>query len=191
MEMEKKIAFIMENVRMTERMALLAEELDEMCDAAEYFRYSIRRAKSRKGRRYTMDKNFQDDMVAEMADVMAVLICISDPETLKKWLDHMECMDKTMRTGKDMKDLVGMLIFSGKSLRRWAFKHRRIGSKDNPTPYDKEFVEGIMVLSMYQVVVCMYGCMNAQQIDFFEWETEEKINRWYNRLTGGMEDEQK
>lgn len=180
----EKIDFIAGTVRKTEKMALLAEELDELADAAEIFRNSIQRKRSSKGRRYTMSKGAEERMVSEMADVMAVLMCTFHPDDMKDAVTYaeMQMADIKIRTGADLRKEVQELMKWCKALRVMAFKRRRINSKDNPTDRTKIYVDAMIGMILPVLLAEMFALIADDQANLFDDWTDAKIERWYNRL---------
>ena len=180
----EKMDFIAGAVRPTEKMALLAEELDELADAAIIFRNSIQEKRSRKGRRYTMSKEDRDEMIAEMADVMAVLICTIHPDDMRIALEYAEMHrgETKIRTGTDLKRELNQMIAICRIFREMAFKHRRCGSKDNPTAVPKEHIDGIIGVCIPLLLGYMMDLHDEELEAKSERMLKEKIDRWYDRL---------
>ena len=179
-----KMDFIAGAVRGTEKMALLAEELDELADAAELFRDCIVETRSRKGRRYTINKYAQKDMVSEMADVMAVMICTFHPADMRLALEYAEMHrdEGKIRTGKDLKNELNQLISVCKIFRNMAFKHRRVGSKDNPTAVPKKHIDGMIGVAIPLLLASMMALLDEEWEAKSEKMLKEKIERWHDRL---------
>lgn len=195
MDFYNKIDFIAGTVRGTEKMALLAEELDELADAAEIFKNTIKEKRTKRGRRYTMNQYAMERMISEFADVMAVMMCTFHPEDLKyamEWAD-MQIENTRIRTGADLKKELNELIFACKALRTMAFKHRRIGSKDNPTDRTREYVNMMIGVHIPLMIAEMFIIMHPEQVPEWDKKLDSKINRWYDRLMkmqGSDENEQ-
>ena len=179
-----QVEYIVDKVSLEERFALLAEEVAEMCDAAENYRYSIQQKRKGKGRWKESNRELQKEMAEEIADVLAVILCCVDPTNMEIVIEIAENDLKQMRvrTKGDLKMYLGWLVNTGQIMRNVAFKYRRTIVKDNPTRWTEEYAVDMFSLGLPLFMAEMAAVIPDEQEKALEKMIFAKIERWYNRL---------
>ena len=185
-KMQENIKLICEKVSMGERMAMLAEETDELADAARLLLGSITESR-RKGRSYSYGRYASEDVAEEMADVLAVMLCTFDGETLCTMIDCIDSHVKPARSAGELKKSLRELIEVCRLVRSVAFKMRRIDNKENPTDWTKEQVDELLSVFSCKLLMVMSGILRQWQLAGIERRMEQKLDRWAMRLKGEAE----
>lgn len=185
-KMQENIALICERVSMGERMAMLAEETAELADAARLLRESITESR-RKGRKFTFGREASEEVEEEIADVLAVMLCTFDGETIYKVLDYSDSHAKPARSAGELKKRLRELIALSGIVRYVAFKRRRIGNKENPTDWRQEQAEEFLSVFVGGLLAAMTGILRQWQLAGIGCKIEQKLTRWAMRLKGETE----
>lgn len=185
-KMQENIMLIYERVSMGERMAMLAEETAELADAAWLLLESITQSR-RKGQKCTFGRVASEDVEEEIADVLAVMLCTFNAETICKMLDYGNSHMKPARSAGGLKKGLRELIEVCSLVRGAAFKMRRIGNKENPTDWTKEQAEEFLN-AFYSILLAeMSRTMRQWQLAGVVRKMEQKLDRWAMRLKGETE----
>ena len=185
-KMRENIKLICERVSMGERMAMLAEETDELADAAQLLLESITQSR-RKGRKYTFGRVAREAVEEEIADVLAVMLCTFEGETIYKALDYGDSHTKAARSAGELKKGLQDLIALCGFVRCLAFKWRRIDNEENPTDWTKEQAEEFLRVFVGGLLAAMSGILRQWQLAGVVRKMEQKLNRWAKRLKGEVE----
>ena len=185
-KMRENIKLICERVSMGERMAMLAEETAELADAARLLLESITESR-RKGRKFTFGREASEEVAEEIADVLAVMLCTFDGETIYKALDYGGSHAKPARSAGELKTGLRELISFCSIVRYVAFKMRRIGNKENPTDWTKEQAEEFLGVFVGGLLAAMTGILRQWQLAGIWCKMEQKLDRWAMRLKGETE----
>lgn len=119
-KMQENIKLICERVSMGERMAMLAEETAELADAAQLLLESITESR-RRGRKFACGRYASEEVEEEIADVLAVMLCTFDGETIYKVLDYSDSHAKPARSAGELKKRLRELIALSGIVRYVAF----------------------------------------------------------------------
>lgn len=185
-KMQENIKLICERVSMGERMAMLAEETAELADAAQLLLESITESR-RRGRKCTFGRMAREDAEEEIADVLAVMLCTFDGETIYKVLDYSDSRAKPARSAGELKKRLRELIALSGIVRYVAFKRRRIGNKENPTDWRQEQAEEFLSVFVGGLLAAMTGILRQWQLAGIGCKIEQKLTRWAMRLKGETE----
>ena len=185
-EMRENIKLICERVSMGERMAMLAEETAELADAAQLLLESITESR-RKGRKFACGRYASEEVEEEIADVLAVMLCTFDGETIYKVLDYSDSHAKPARSAGELKKRLRELIALSGIVRYVAFKRRRIGNKENPTDWRQEQAEEFLSVFVGGLLAAMTGILRQWQLAGIGCKIEQKLTRWAMRLKGETE----
>ena len=186
-KMQENIKLICERVSMGERMAMLAEETAELADAAQLLLESITESR-RRGRKFACGRYASEEVEEEIADVLAVMLCTFDGETIYKVLDYSDSHAKPARSAGELKKRLRELIALSGIVRYVAFKRRRIGNKENPTDWRQEQVEEFLSVFVGGLLAAMTGILRQWQLAGIGCKIEQKLTRWAMRLKGETED---
>ena len=185
-KMRENIKLICERVSMGERMAMLAEETAELADAAQLLLESITESR-RKGRKFACGRYASEEVAEEIADVLAVMLCTFDGETIYKVLDYSDSHAKPARSAGELKKRLRELIALSGIVRYVAFKRRRIGNKENPTDWRQEQAEEFLSVFVGGLLAAMTGILRQWQLAVIGCKIEQKLTRWAMRLKGEVE----
>lgn len=185
-KMQENIKLICERVSMGERMAMLAEETAELADAAQLLLESITESR-RKGRKFACGRYASEEVEEEIADVLAVMLCTFDGETIYKVLDYSDSHAKPARSAGELKKRLRELIALSGIVRYVAFKSRRIGNKENPTDWRQEQAEEFLSVFVGGLLAAMSGILRQWQLAGIGCKMEQKLDRWAMRLKGETE----
>lgn len=185
-KMRENIKLICERVSMGERMAMLAEETAELADAAQLLLESITESR-RKGRKFACGRYASEEVEEEIADVLAVMLCTFDGETIYKVLDYSDSHAKPARSAGELKKRLRELIALSGIVRYVAFKSRRIGNKENPTDWRQEQAEEFLSVFVGGLLAAMTGILRQWQLAGIGCKIEQKLTRWAMRLKGETE----
>ena len=185
-KMQENIKLICERVSMGERMAMLAEETAELADAARLLLESITESR-RKGRKCTFGREASEDVEEEIADVVSVMLCVFDGETLCTMIDCIDSHAKPARSAGELKKGLQDLIEVCSLVRGVAFKRRRIGNKENPTDWRQEQAEEFLSVFVGGLLAAMTGILRQWQLAGIGCKMEQKLERWAMRLKGEVE----
>lgn len=185
-KMQENIKLICERVSMGERMAMLAEETAELADAAQLLLESITESR-RKGRKFACGRYASEEVEEEIADVLAVMLCTFDGETIYKVLDYSDSHAKPARSAGELKNRLRELIALSGIVRYVAFKRRRIGNKENPTDWRQEQAEEFLSVFVGGLLAAMSGILRQWQLAGIGCKMEQKLDRWAMRLKGETE----
>lgn len=185
-KMQENIKLICERVSMGERMAMLAEETDELADAAQLLLESITESR-RRGRKFACGRYASEEVEEEIADVLAVMLCTFDGETIYKVLDYSDSHAKPARSAGELKKRLRELIALSGIVRYVAFKRRRIGNKENPTDWRQEQAEEFLSVFVGGLLAAMTGILRQWQLAGIGCKIEQKLTRWAMRLKGETE----
>lgn len=186
-KMQENIKLICERVSMGERMAMLAEETAELADAAQLLLESITESR-RRGRKFACGRYASEEVEEEIADVLAVMLCTFDGETIYKVLDYSDSHAKPARSAGELKKRLRELIALSGIVRYVAFKRRRIGNKENPTDWRQEQAEEFLSVFVGGLLAAMTGILRQWQLAGIGCKIEQKLTRWAMRLKGETED---
>lgn len=186
-KMQENIKLICERVSMGERMAMLAEETAELADAAQLLLESITESR-RRGRKFACGRYASEEVEEEIADVLAVMLCTFDGETIYKALDYGDSHTKPARSAGELKKRLRELIALSGFVRYVAFKRRRIGNKENPTDWRQEQAEEFLSVFVGGLLAAMTGILRQWQLAGIGCKIEQKLTRWAMRLKGETED---
>lgn len=186
-KMQENIKLICERVSMGERMAMLAEETAELADAAQLLLESITESR-RRGRKFACGRYASEEVEEEIADVLAVMLCTFDGETIYKVLDYSDSHAKPARSAGELKNRLRELIALSGIVRYVAFKRRRIGNKENPTDWRQEQAEEFLSVFVGGLLAAMTGILRQWQLAGIGCKIEQKLTRWAMRLKGETED---
>lgn len=182
-KMQENIKLICERVSMGERMAMLAEETAELADAAQLLLESITESR-RRGRKFACGRYASEEVEEEIADVLAVMLCTFDGETIYKVLDYSDSHAKPARSAGELKKRLRELIALSGIVRYVAFKRRRIGNKENPTDWRQEQAEEFLSVFVGGLLAAMTGILRQWQLAGIGCKIEQKLTRWAMRLKG-------
>lgn len=185
-KMQENIKLICERVSVGERMAMLAEETAELADAAQLLLESITESR-RKGRKFACGRYASEEVAEEIADVLAVMLCTFDGETIYKVLDYSDSHAKPARSAGELKKRLRELIALSGIVRYVAFKRRRIGNKENPTDWRQEQAEEFLSVFVGGLLAAMTGILRQWQLAGVNCRMEQKLERWAKRLKGETE----
>lgn len=185
-KMQENIKLICDRVSMGERMAMLAEETDELADAAQLLLESITESR-RRGRKFACGRYASEEVEEEIADVLAVMLCTFDGETIYKVLDYSDSHAKPARSAGELKKRLRELIALSGIVRYVAFKRRRIGNKENPTDWRQEQAEEFLSVFVGGLLAAMTGILRQWQLAGIGCKIEQKLTRWAMRLKGEVE----
>ena len=185
-KMQENIKLICDRVSMGERMAMLAEETAELADAAQLLLESITESR-RKGRKFACGRYASEEVEEEIADVLAVMLCTFDGETIYKVLDYSDSHAKPARSAGELKKRLRELIALSGIVRYVAFKSRRIGNKENPTDWRQEQAEEFLSVFVGGLLAAMTGILRQWQLAGIGCKIEQKLTRWAMRLKGETE----
>ena len=185
-KMQENIKLICERVSMGERMAMLAEETAELADAAQLLLESITESR-RRGRKFACGRYASEEVEEEIADVLAVMLCTFDGETIYKVLDYSDSHAKPARSAGELKKRLRELIALSGSVRYVAFKRRRIGPTENPTDWRQEQAEEFLSVFVGGLLAAMSGILRQWQLAGIGCKMEQKLDRWAMRLKGETE----
>ena len=185
-KMQENIKLICERVSMGERMAMLAEETAELADAAQLLLESITESR-RRGRKFACGRYASEEVEEEIADVLAVMLCTFDGETIYKVLDYSDSHAKPARSAGELKKRLRELIALCGIVRYVAFKRRRIGNKENPTDWRQEQAEEFLSVFVGGLLAAMSGILRQWQLAGIGCKMEQKLERWAMRLKGEVE----
>lgn len=185
-KMQENIKLICERVSMGERMAMLAEETAELADAAQLLLESITESR-RRGRKFACGRYASEEVEEEIADVLAVMLCTFDGETIYKVLDYSDSHAKPARSAGELKKRLRELIALSGIVRYVAFKRRRIGNKENPTDWRQEQAEEFLSVFVGGLLAAMTGILRQWQLAGIGCKMEQKLDRWAMRLKGETE----
>ena len=185
-KMQENIKLICERVSMGERMAMLAEETAELADAAQLLLESITESR-RRGRKFACGRYASEEVEEEIADVLAVMLCTFDGETIYKVLDYSDSHAKPARSAGELKKRLRALIALSGIVRYVAFKRRRIGNKENPTDWRQEQAEEFLSVFVGGLLAAMSGILRQWQLAGIGCKMEQKLDRWAMRLKGETE----
>ena len=185
-KMQENIKLICERVSMGERMAMLAEETAELADAAQLLLESITESR-RRGRKFACGRYASEEVEEEIADVLAVMLCTFDGETIYKVLDYSDSHAKPARSAGELKNRLRELIALSGIVRYVAFKRRRIGNKENPTDWRQEQAEEFLSVFVGGLLAAMSGTLRQWQLAGIACKIEQKLTRWAMRLKGEVE----
>jgi|GEM_PF-3249493 hypothetical protein len=185
-KMQENIKLICERVSMGERMAMLAEETAELADAAQLLLESITESR-RRGRKFACGRYASEEVEEEIADVLAVMLCTFDGETIYKVLDYSDSHAKPARSAGELKKRLRELIALSGIVRYVAFKRRRIGNKENPTDWRQEQAEEFLSVFVGGLLAAMTGILRQWQLAGIGCKIEQKLTRWAMRLKGETE----
>lgn len=185
-KMQENIKLICERVSMGERMAMLAEETAELADAAQLLLESITESR-RRGRKFACGRYASEEVEEEIADVLAVMLCTFDGETIYKVLDYSNSHAKPARSAGELKKRLRELIALSGIVRYVAFKRRRIGNKENPTDWRQEQAEEFLSVFVGGLLAAMTGILRQWQLAGIGCKMEQKLDRWAMRLKGEVE----
>lgn len=185
-KMRENIKLICERVSMGERMAMLAEETAELADAAQLLLESITESR-RRGRKFACGRYASEEVEEEIADVLAVMLCTFDGETIYKVLDYSDSHAKPARSAGELKNRLRELIALSGIVRYVAFKRRRIGNKENPTDWRQEQAEEFLSVFVGGLLAAMSGILRQWQLAGIGCKMEQKMERWAMRLKGEVE----
>lgn len=185
-KMQENIKLICERVSMGERMAMLAEETAELADAAQLLLESITESR-RRGRKFACGRYASEEVEEEIADVLAVMLCTFDGETIYKVLDYSDSHAKPARSAGELKKRLRELIALSGIVRYVAFKRRRIGNKENPTDWRQEQAEEFLSVFVGGLLAAMTGILRQWQLAGIGCKMEQKLERWAMRLKGEVE----
>lgn len=185
-KMRENIKLICERVSMGERMAMLAEETAELADAARLLLESITESR-RRGRKFACGRYASEEVEEEIADVLAVMLCTFDGETIYKVLDYSDSHAKPARSAGELKKRLRELIALSGIVRYVAFKRRRIGNKENPTDWRQEQAEEFLSVFVGGLLAAMTGILRQWQLAGIGCKIEQKLTRWAMRLKGETE----
>lgn len=185
-KMQENIKLICERVSMGERMAMLAEETAELADAAQLLLESITESR-RRGRKFACGRYASEEVEEEIADVLAVMLCTFDGETIYKVLDYSDSHAKPARSAGELKKRLRELIALSGIVRYVAFKRRRIGNKENPTDWRQEQAEEFLSVFVGGLLAAMSGILRQWQLAGIGCKIEQKLTRWAMRLKGETE----
>lgn len=185
-KMQENIKLICERVSMGERMAMLAEETAELADAAQLLLESITESR-RRGRKFACGRYASEEVEEEIADVLAVMLCTFDGETIYKVLDYSDSHAKPARSAGELKKRLRELIALSGIVRYVAFKRRRIGNKENPTDWRQEQAEEFLSVFVGGLLAAMTGILRQWQLAGIACKMERKLERWAKRLKGEVE----
>lgn len=171
---------------MGERMAMLAEETAELADAAQLLLESITESR-RRGRKFACGRYASEEVGEEIADVLAVMLCTFDGETIYKVLDYSDSHAKPARSAGELKKRLRELIALSGIVRYVAFKRRRIGNKENPTDWRQEQAEEFLSVFVGGLLAAMTGILRQWQLAGIGCKIEQKLTRWAKRLKGETE----
>lgn len=180
-KMQENIKLICERVSMGERMAMLAEETAELADAAQLLLESITESR-RRGRKFACGRYASEEVEEEIADVLAVMLCTFDGETIYKVLDYSDSHAKPARSAGELKKRLRELIALSGIVRYVAFKRRRIGNKENPTDWRQEQAEEFLSVFVGGLLAAMTGILRQWQLAGIGCKIEQKLTRWAMRL---------
>lgn len=186
-KMQENIKLICERVSMGERMAMLAEETAELADAAQLLLESITESR-RRGRKFACGRYASEEVEEEIADVLAVMLCTFDGETIYKVLDYSDSHAKPARSAGELKKRLRELIALSGIVRYVAFKRRRIGNKENPTDWRQEQAEEFLSVFVGGLLAAMSDILRQWQLAGIACKMEKKLDRWAMRLKGETED---
>lgn len=186
-KMQENIKLICERVSMGERMAMLAEETAELADAAQLLLESITESR-RRGRKFACGRYASEEVEEEIADVLAVMLCTFDGETIYKVLDYSDSHAKPARSAGELKKRLRELIALSGIVRYVAFKRRRIGNKENPTDWRQEQAEEFLSVFVGGLLAAMTGILRQWQLAGIGCKIEQKLTRWAMRLKGETAD---
>lgn len=185
-KMQENIKLICERVSMGERMAMLAEETAELADAAQLLLESITESR-RRGRKFACGRYASEEVEEEIADVLAVMLCTFDGETIYKVLDYSDSHAKPARSAGELKKRLRELIALSGIVRYVAFKRWRIGNKENPTDWRQEQAEEFLSVFVGGLLAAMSGILRQWQLAGIGCKIEQKLTRWAMRLKGETE----
>ena len=185
-KIQENIKLICERVSMGERMAMLAEETAELADAAWLLLESITESR-RKGRKFACGRYASEEVAEEIADVLAVMLCTFDGETIYKALDYGDSHAKPARSAGELKTCLRELIALCGIVRCVAFKRRRIGNKENPTDWRQEQAEEFLSAFVGGLLAALTGILRQGQLAGIGCKIEQKLERWAKRLKGATE----
>lgn len=185
-KMQENIKLICERVSMGERMAMLAEETSELADAAQLLLESITESR-RRGRKFACGRYASEEVAEEIADVLVVMLCTFDGETIYKVLDYSDSHAKPARSAGELKKRLRELIALSGIVRYVAFKRRRIGNKENPTDWRQEQAEEFLSVFVGGLLAAMTGILRQWQLAGIGCKIEQKLTRWAKRLKGETE----
>lgn len=185
-KMQENIKLICERVSVGERMAMLAEETAELADAAQLLLESITESR-RRGRKFACGRYASEEVEEEIADVLAVMLCTFDGETIYKVLDYSDSHAKPARSAGELKKRLRELIALSGIVRYVAFKRRRIGNKENPTDWRQEQAEEFLSVFVGGLLAAMTGILRQWQLAGIGCKIEQKLTRWAMRLKGEVE----
>lgn len=185
-KMRENIKLICERVSVGERMAMLAEETAELADAAQLLLESITESR-RRGRKFACGRYASEEVEEEIADVLAVMLCTFDGETIYKVLDYSDSHAKPARSAGELKKRLRELIALSGIVRYVAFKRRRIGNKENPTDWRQEQAEEFLSVFVGGLLAAMTGILRQWQLAGIGCKIEQKLTRWAMRLKGETE----
>ena len=185
-KMQENIKLICERVSMGERMAMLAEETAELADAAQLLLESITESR-RRGRKFACGRYASEEVEEEIADVLAVMLCTFDGETIYKVLDYSDSHAKPARSAGELKKRLRELIALSGIVRYVAFKRRRIGNKENPTDWRQEQAEEFLSVFVGGLLAAMSGILRQWQLAGIGCKMEQKLDRWAMRMKGETE----
>lgn len=182
----ENIIQIRAHVSERERMAVLAEEAAELADAAQLLLESITESR-RRGRKFACGRYASEEVEEEIADVLAVMLCTFDGETIYKVLDYSDSHAKPARSAGELKKRLRELIALSGIVRYVAFKRRRIGNKENPTDWRQEQAEEFLSVFVGGLLAAMTGILRQWQLAGIGCKIEQKLTRWAMRLKGEVE----
>ena len=185
-KMQENIKLICERVSMGARMAMLAEKTAELADAAQLLLESITESR-RRGRKFACGRYASEEVEEEIADVLAVMLCTFDGETIYKVLDYSDSHAKPARSAGELKKRLRELIALSGIVRYVAFKRRRIGNKENPTDWRQEQAEEFLSVFVGGLLAAMSGILRQWQLAGIGCKMEQKLDRWAMRLKGETE----
>ena len=185
-KMQENIKLICERVSMGERMAMLAEETAELADAAQLLLESITESR-RRGRKFACGRYASEEVEEEIADVLAVMLCTFDGETIYKVLDYSDSHAKPARSAGELKKRLRELIALSGIVRYVAFKRRRIGNKENPTDWRQEQAEEFLSVFVGGLLLAMSDILRQWQLAGIACKMEQKLERWAMRPKGEVE----
>ena len=186
-EMQENIKLICERVSLGETMAILAEETAELADAAQLLLESMTESR-RKGRSYSYGRYASEDVAEEMADVLAVMLCVFDGEMIYGFLIHGTSGAKPARSAGELKKSLRELIEICSIVRCAAFKRRRIDNEENPTDWTKEQTDKILQFFGGRLLMVMRSTLRQWQLAGVTCRMEQKLDRWAKRLKGETKD---
>ncbi len=182
-KMQENIKLICDRVSMGERMAMLAEETDELADAARLLLESITESR-RKGRKFSCGRYASEEVAEEIADVVSVMLCVFEGEMLYEFLKHGTSGAKPARSAGELKKGLQELMEICSIVRYAAFKRRRINNEENPTDWTEGQTDGILRVFGGQLLLEMRNTLRQWQLAGVVRKMEQKLERWAMRLKG-------